>query len=190
MSNSTDNNGGNPVEQVVRPKTGGGTNNILKGSKLIGDINVTCDLELSGEIEGNITSEHNSNIVIKGTCKGNIQTREGNVDIVGELHDGNIIAGSDVKISGKFIGGEITAKGRIYVNGEFDGKLEGNEIEIGPNARGKGELLYKELISIDKGAHIEGHICKIPAELKLVEKSTDAQKAEVKPPTQKASAAK
>lgn len=55
-------------------------NTILKGSKLIGDINITCDLELSGDVKGNITSEKNSNIVIKGTCNGNIETKEGNVN--------------------------------------------------------------------------------------------------------------
>ncbi len=31
-----------------------GKNTILKGSKLIGDISVTCDLELDGDVEGNI----------------------------------------------------------------------------------------------------------------------------------------
>ncbi|NOZ68200.1 MAG: hypothetical protein GXP46_02905 [Deferribacteres bacterium] len=36
-------------------------NTILKGSKLIGNINVTCDLELSGDVEGDIISEKNSN---------------------------------------------------------------------------------------------------------------------------------
>ena len=91
-------------------------NTILKGSKLTGDINVTCDLDLSGEVEGNINSEQNSNIAIKGICKGNIRTREGNVDIEGELLNGDITSGGDVKISGKFNGGTVKAKGKIYVN--------------------------------------------------------------------------
>ncbi len=138
-----------------------GVNTIQRGSKLKGDINITCDLELSGDVEGNITSQGNSNIVIKGTCKGNIETREGNVKIEGEMQSGNITAGGNVTISGKFNGGEVKAKGKIYINGEFNGKLEGNEIEIGANARGKGELYYEEFISISKGAKVAGQINQI-----------------------------
>jgi cytoskeletal protein CcmA (bactofilin family) len=105
-------------------------NTILKGSKLTGDINVSYDLELSGEVEGNIHAEKNSSIAIKGVCRGDIR-------------------------------GRIEAKGRIYVNGEFDGKLEGNEIEIGSNSQGRGELFYKDSISIAKGAKVEVQINQI-----------------------------
>lgn len=173
-----------PSEELGRPEPAaaptpvsksraGNSNTILKGSKLIGDINVTCDLELSGDIEGNITSEQDSRIVIKGTCKGNIETKNGDVIIDGELLKGNIIAGSNVTISGKFNGGEITASGKITINGEFNGKLEGSEIEIGPGAQGKGEILYKEYISIAKGANIEVEIHKASNELKLVKGKTE-----------------
>jgi hypothetical protein len=71
--NIMENIGGNKVSD--RKVDSGNVNTILKGSKLSGDIHVTCDLELSGDVEGNITSEQDSNIVIKGTCKGNIKTR-------------------------------------------------------------------------------------------------------------------
>lgn len=148
-------------------------NTILKGSKLTGDINVTCDLDLSGEVEGNIISEQDSNIVIKGICRGNIRTREGNVDIEGELIGGDVTAGGNVKISGKFNGGTVKAKDKIYVNGEFKGKLESNEIEIGPDAKGKGEMLYNEYISISKGAQVEAQISQLQKELKTVKKSPD-----------------
>lgn len=144
------------------------SNTILKGSKLTGDITVTCDLELSGDIEGNITSGQDSSIVIKGACKGNIDTKEGDVMIEGSL-DGSITAGRDVRISGRFRGGDVKTKGRILVDGEFDGAIEGSEIEIGPHAKGHGELLYREHIQISRGANIEGHISKLPAELKLVD---------------------
>lgn len=164
-------------------------NTILKGSKLIGDIHVTCDLELSGEIEGNITSEQDSNIIIKGSCKGNITTREGNVSIDGELKSGNIMAGNDVNISGKFNGGEVKAEGRIHIKGEFKGRLEANEIEIGPDASGSGELLYKESISISKGARVEVQISRVQEELKLV-KSLESNTADIIPPTEKLSEAK
>jgi cytoskeletal protein CcmA (bactofilin family) len=155
------------------------SNTILKGSKLIGDINVTCDLELSGDIEGNIISDQDSKIVIKGTCKGNIETKKGDVIIDGELIQGNIKAGSNVTVSGKFNGGEVTACGKISINGEFNGKLEANEVEIGPGAHGKGEVLYKEYISIAKGANVEVEIHKAAGELKLVKGKTE-EKAAIK----------
>jgi cytoskeletal protein CcmA (bactofilin family) len=187
--NVIDNNGENPVEEINTPKADRTANTILKGSKLIGNINITCDLELSGEIEGNITSDQNSNIVIKGTCKGDIETREGSVDIEGGMEGGNISAGSDVNISGKFKGGEVKAKGRISINGKFDGKMEGNEIEIGSDSQCKGELYYREYISISRGANIEGQISRIPSELKLVKKLPDIHEADMKPPAQEISGA-
>jgi cytoskeletal protein CcmA (bactofilin family) len=183
---STDNRQGEEVrEKPGNKRTGnkmdqGKSNMILKGSKVTGDINVSCDLELSGDVEGNITSKDNSNIAIKGTCKGNIDG--GNVNIEGELRGGNITAGNDVRISGKFSGGEVHAKGRIYVNGEFSGKLEANEIEIGANARGDGELYYKESISIAKGARIEARISQIQQELQLAKDPAEKPVAAVRSP--------
>lgn len=166
------------------------TNSILKGSKLIGDINVTCDLELSGEIHGNIISEKDSNIIIRGICKGNIETKEGSVNIEGELNGGNISAGNDVRISGKFSGGEIKANRRIQINGEFNGKLEADEIEIGPDSHGKGELLYREHISIAKGAKIEAQVMLTQKELKLVKPAEDKKANKVKPVIQDISEAR
>lgn len=171
------------VEDVSKQKI----NTILKGSKLTGDINVSYDLELSGEVEGNISSEQNSNIVIKGACKGDIKTNGGNVTIEGELSNGDIIAGGDVKITGKFKGGKVEAREKIYINGEFNGKLESNEIEVGPTAQGKGELYYKEYISISKGAKIEVHISQIQEELKVVKKSTDMKVVNLELPTKEKS---
>ena len=148
--------------------SGKASNTILKGNKLIGNINVTCDLELSGDIEGNIISKQDSNIIIKGNCSGDIETKGGKVNIEGSILRGNINAGSDVRITGKFNGGEIVSEGKIYINGEFSGKLEGKEIEIGPDANGKGELLYRETISIARGARIEGQIHQAQQELVLL----------------------
>ena len=169
----------------VRPSgtavTSSNVNKILKGSKMIGDINVTCDLELSGDVEGNITSIQKSNILIKGVCKGNIETKEGSVDIEGELRGGNIIAGQDVKISGKFNGGEVKAVGKIFVNGEFNGKLEGNDIEIGPNSSGKGEIFYKEYISISRGAKVDVQISQTKEALKEVRIPPKTKAADTKP---------
>jgi len=151
-----------------RELTGKASNTILKGNKLMGDINITCDLELSGDIEGNIISKTDSNIIIKGSCSGDIETKGGKVDIEGSMLRGNINAGSDVRITGKFNGGEIVSEGKIYINGEFTGKLEGKEIEIGPNAKGKGELVYVDNISIAKGAMIEGQVSQGQQELVLL----------------------
>ncbi len=166
------------IDKVIKDTS---VNTILKGSKLTGDINVTCDLELSGDVEGNIKSLKDSNIVIKGSCKGNIETKEGNVDIVGELHSGNIIAGNNVTISGKFSGGEVKAKGKIYVNGEFNGKLEGNEVEIGANAQGKGEIFYKEFISISRGAKVEVQVSRFQEGLKAVKNPPEKNVVDIQP---------
>ncbi|TNF56548.1 hypothetical protein EP227_00625 [bacterium] len=158
-------------------------NTILKGSKLTGDINVSYDLELSGEVEGNIHAEKNSSIAIKGVCRGDIQTEEGSVNIDGELSDGDILSGGDVRITGKFNGGRIEAKGKIYVNGEFDGKLEGNEIEIGASSQGRGELFYRDSISIARGAKVEVQINQIKESIedkKETEKEPEKESEDVK----------
>ncbi len=155
-------------------------NSILKGSTVKGDIQVTCDLELSGDIEGNITAQQDANIVIKGTCKGNIDTAGGNVDIRGEVRCGNITTGGNVSIFGMFRGGEVKSRGKIFVNSEFTGKLEGNEIDVGPNARVKGELLYREHISISRGAHVEANLCQIPEHVKKADKSSVEKVADMK----------
>ncbi len=167
-----------PSETAVRSSS---VNKILKGSKLIGDINVTCDMEMSGDVEGNITSMQKSNILIKGVCRGNIETKEGSVDIEGELRGGNITAGKDVKISGKFNGGEVKARGKIFVDGEFNGKLEGNDVEIGANSSGKGEIFYKEYISISRGAKVDVQISQTKEALKEVKTSSKKMAAETKP---------
>lgn len=159
-------------------------NTIVKGSKLTGDITISYDLELDGEVEGNITSEQKSNIIIKGTCSGNILTREGNVDIEGKMRKGDIVAGGDIKITGSFNGGRVEAKGTIYVNGEFNGKLEGKNIEIGPAAKGCGELFYIENISIAKGARVEVNIKRHPTEQNNKKKTPEAKVVNLERPSQ------
>ena len=159
-------------------------NNILKGSKVTGDIIISCDLVLSGDVEGNITAREDSNIVIKGSCKGNIATRRGDIDIRGELQSGKITTEGNVSISGKFTGGEVKAGGQIYVNCEFTGRLEGNEIEIGPHANIRGEIFYKEFITVSRGAKVEVHLCRIEdvsnGENKTLEKKVVVMKQPVK----------
>ncbi len=51
-----------------------GVNAIFKGSKITGNMVVSQDLQMNGDLEGNITAENNASIFIKGTCKGNIAT--------------------------------------------------------------------------------------------------------------------
>lgn len=157
-------------------------NTILKGSKLTGDIIITCDLELSGDIVGSITSDGNSNIVIKGTCKGDIKTGEGIVNIEGALESGDINSGKDVMITGSFKGGKVRANNRIFVNGEFSGSMESSEIEIGPKAKCKGDIFYKDHISISKGAMIEAQVSKVQEELKLVKNVPKIEASAVIPP--------
>jgi cytoskeletal protein CcmA (bactofilin family) len=169
------------IPKVNNEKISNEKNTILKGCKLTGDIKIDCDLELNGDVKGNITSEKKSNIVIKGTCNGNIETKEGNVDIKGEMKRGNITAGGNVTISGKYRGGDVKANGKIIVNGEFNGKLEGNDIEIGPNARGKGELLFRESISIAKGAKVEVQIKQVQPELNVTKITHEKETVNIKP---------
>ena len=157
-------------------------NTILKGSKLTGDINVSCDLALSGDVEGNITSLQDSSIIIQGTCKGNITTKGGSVKIEGALSGGNITAGKDVHISGKFAGGEVMAAGKVFVNGEFEGRLQGREIEIGSEAKGKGEIFYEEYISISRGAQVEAQISQTKKEVKVVNNSSEKNVVDIKAP--------
>lgn len=171
----------NDAYKVPDEKISNKKNTILKGCKLTGDINIDCDLELNGDVKGNITSEKNSNIVIKGTCNGNIETKEGSVDIKGEMKRGNITAGGNVTISGKYRGGDVKANGKIIVNGDFNGKLEGNDIEIGPNAKGKGELLFKESISIAKGAKVEVQIKQVQQELTVTKSTHEKEPVNIKP---------
>jgi cytoskeletal protein CcmA (bactofilin family) len=166
------------------------SNTILKGSKLTGDINITNDLELSGEVEGSIKSIKDSNIILKGTCKGNIDTKGGSVYIEGSLEGGSIDAGNEVSVTGNFNGTSIKAVNRIYVNGEFSGRLEANEIEIGPKAVGKGELHYKELISIAKGAKVDVQIGQSQPELKMVDKHQGIKAADPVPDNGKIQKAK
>jgi cytoskeletal protein CcmA (bactofilin family) len=178
------------IQKPVSPIREERVNTILKGSKVTGDISVSSDLRLTGEVVGNITSEEDSNIVIQGTCNGNIRTRGGNVSIEGELNNGDIIAGGEVKITGKFDGGSVKAKEKIYINGEFKGKLESAEIELGPNAKGEGEILYQESISISKGADIEGHIKRVREEFSASKKSPDMKVINMELPLKESGEAK
>jgi cytoskeletal protein CcmA (bactofilin family) len=165
-------------------------NTILRGSKVTGDINVSGDLVLNGDVEGNITAREDSNILIKGSCKGNIKTGRGNVDVRGELQGGNISTEGNVSISGKFTGGEVKAGGKIYVNCEFTGRLEANEIEIGAHAHIKGKLFYKEFITVSRGAKVEVHLCKMLEEKKEGYKTPEKKVVDLKPPVQELSGMK
>lgn len=142
------------------------TNAIHKGSKVTGNLTISQDLQITGEIEGNITAENNASIFIKGSCKGNIKTKGGSVEVDGEMSGGDISAGGHVKVTGKFHGGKIQAKERIHINGEFSGTLESNDVEIGEAAQGKGEIYYKESLCIQKGAKVEGKVTRSEPERK------------------------
>jgi cytoskeletal protein CcmA (bactofilin family) len=161
-----------------------GINMICKGSKVVGNMVVSQDLQMNGDLEGNITAENNASIFIKGTYKGNIDAKGGSVEIDGEMSGGNINAGGYVKVTGKFLGGKIQAKDKIHINGEFTGSLESNEVELGADARGKGEVLYKEALYIQKGAKMEGKVTRAGAEATRLpgpERKAEPPKEEPKP---------
>jgi len=157
-----------------------GINAMCKGSKVTGNMVVSQDLQMNGDLEGNITAENNASIFIKGTCKGNIEAKGGSVEIDGEMSGGNISAGGYVTVTGKFLGGKIQAKDKIHINGEFTGSLESNEVELGAAARGKGEILYKETLCIQKGAKMEGKVTRAEAERKPASERNPERKEEPK----------
>ena len=134
------------------------TNTVLKGSRITGDIKVNCDVDVSGEVLGNITSDGDAHIHIQGLCKGTVQTAEGDIIVSGDLQDGNIISGGNVTVTGSFKGGEMRAKEKLYIDGTFEGRLQANDIEVGPRTQGKGELVYGEFISIARGARIDANV--------------------------------
>jgi len=164
------------------------TNAILKGSKLVGSIHIAHDLEITGDVEGNITSDADSHIVIRGTCKGNIRTRGGSVEIEGEMSEGDIVAGGSVTINGKFKGKRIEAGQKILVNGEFSGTLESDEIEVGKAARGKGDLYFREAISIHRGAQMEGQIVRVKEGKKEAKRPSESNVIELERPLKKSEA--
>lgn len=133
-------------------------NVILRGSRLVGDITVTQDIEISGNVEGNVVSDGKCDIIIRGVCRGNITSREGNVEVDGEMLGGDIRAGGSVRITGKFLGGRVEAGDRIFLNGEFSGTLLANDIELGAATRGQGELFFRDYITIQRGAHVDVRI--------------------------------
>jgi cytoskeletal protein CcmA (bactofilin family) len=134
------------------------SNTVLKGSKITGDIKISCDLDVTGEINGNITSDGDANIHVQGVCTGSVHTKQGNVNISGELKKGDIFSGGTVTLTGSFKGGIIQATEKISINGEFEGKLESKEVEVGPKTVGKGEIIYGEFVSIARGAKIEASV--------------------------------
>ena len=148
----------NVFREQEEKKTGNQpSNRVLRGSKICGDIRVSCDLDVSGDVDGNISSDTDANVNIQGLCKGNIKTG-GNVVISGSLCNGDILSSGTVTIIGKFQGGTIRANNKIHIDGEFQGKLESKEVVIGAKAQGKGEIVYEEHFSVARGAKLEGQI--------------------------------
>ena len=49
------------------------------------------------------------------------------------------------------------------------------------SAQCSGELFYKEHISIERGAKVEGQVCQIGKEIKETKKLTDAKVVDIKP---------
>jgi cytoskeletal protein CcmA (bactofilin family) len=158
-----------------------GINTICKGSKVTGNMLISQDLQMNGDLEGDIKADNNASIFIHGTCKGNIDAKGGSVEIEGEMSGGNISAGGYVKVTGKFLGGKIQAKDKIHINGEFTGSLESNEVELGASARGKGEILYKETLCIQQGAKMEGNVTRAGSERLPVPEQKPTLKEEPKP---------
>ena len=154
------------------------TNILVKGSDICGDIQVSGDLLLSGDILGDISSDTKSNVTVQGTCKGNIKTG-GNVTVFGSVEQGDITSSGAVTINGSFRGGGARANEKITVKGTFSGMLQSKEILLGANAEGMAEIIYEENISVEKGAKIQGRISmgKMSAEAKRTIPTTQQMKS-------------
>jgi cytoskeletal protein CcmA (bactofilin family) len=100
-------------------KTTNSTTIISKGSKIIGEFNLTAKLHIEGEVDGKIVSTNEVSI------------------------------GSSGKVSG-----ELKAK-KLIVNGEFNGKVEVDIVEITKNGVLRGDIIICD-ISIEQGGKFEG----------------------------------
>jgi cytoskeletal protein CcmA (bactofilin family) len=102
--------------------TDSNTTIITAGAKIKGEVELSCNLYIDGELEGTINSSKEINVGKNGHVKGNIVT---NRLIVQGYVEGNIEANRvDIKAAGH-VNGEITSLELVI---ESKGIFEGNSI--------------------------------------------------------------
>ena len=104
----------------------------------------------SDSVEGSFISE---------TCQivGDMSTI-GNLTIAGII-DGNIVSQRLVILDTGTINGNIESA-RVEVEGQVNGKIEGNNIYLGRNALVKGDIYFYETLKTEEGADVDGYIKK------------------------------
>lgn len=112
------NNGDSPSENTSNSNT----TIITAGAKIKGEVNLSCNLYIDGELEGTITSSKEVNVGKNGHVKGSIVTER---LVVQGFIEGSVNAKTvEIKSAGH-VSGEITASELII---ESRGIFEGNSI--------------------------------------------------------------
>ena len=96
-------------------KTDANTTIITAGARIKGELELTCNLYVDGELEGVINSQKDVNIGKNGKVKGTIKTN------------------------------------RLVVQGNLEGNVDANRVEIKASGRIQGEVIATELIIESKG---------------------------------------
>jgi cytoskeletal protein CcmA (bactofilin family) len=127
---------------------------IQKGTIIDGNLRVEGNVEVHGEVNGNVTC--NTHITVFGVVKGNI------VADSGHLNDGFVTGNVNIK-QDLFVGaqteilGDVAAKSFV-VNGKIKGNCAVSEtISITKTGVVLGDIVTGELL-VEKGAVIQGNI--------------------------------
>ncbi|MDF1878598.1 polymer-forming cytoskeletal protein [Sulfurimonas sp. SAG-AH-194-C20] len=112
------NNGDNTSETT----SDSNTTIITAGAKLKGELNLSCNLYIDGELEGMIKSSREVNVGKNGHVKGSIETQR---LVVQGFIEGTVNAKSVEIKAGGHVSGEITSSELII---ESKGIFEGNSI--------------------------------------------------------------
>lgn len=127
---------------------------IAPGTVIRGSVDSECDVEVYGEVQGDITTTRD--LRLKGTVRGNA-TGE-NVDLAGTQMVGNIVAsGATTMDAASEVEGDVTAQSMV-----LDGKVWGNvkvadRLALERNAVICGHVSADKL-AVDEGAIIQGEI--------------------------------
>lgn len=124
---------------------------------LQGNVNGSNDLEVCGQIIGDITVEGMVKVLSGGAVTGNIKATK--IFIKDSIIDGNIDSDSMIDIIGKSeIKGNIKG-GDIVINGRCKGNIVASEhLKLLERAMIRGGDLQTKLIRIEDGAILEGYL--------------------------------
>ena len=107
----------------------------------------------------NKSSDNNESSFISETChiEGDMSS-PGDITIAGII-DGNIISKKIIILDTGIINGKIESA-KVEIEGQVNGKIEGNNIYLGRNALVKGDIYFYETLKTEEGADVDGYIKK------------------------------